>query len=97
MEETSKGGVNRFWEEVFNQGRLDVVDEIFASNFELHDPAADPDGEVRGPEGMKGLVRRIRSAFPDVRTTVEAQMTTESGRVTTLFTVSVTRGIPGSG
>ena len=92
MEGTSKGVVDRFWEEVFNQGSLDVADEIFASKFELRVPAADPDGEVRGPEGMKDLVRRIRSAFPDVRATVEAQMTTERGRVTTHFTVSATRG-----
>ncbi len=90
-EEENKNVVRRFWEEVFNQGRLDVADEIFAPDYELRDPAADPDGTARGPEGVKDLVERIRNVFPDVRATVEEQMSAEGSRVVTHFVVSATK------
>jgi hypothetical protein len=43
--------VRRYVEEVYDQRKLEVVDEIFASDFTLHDP--DLPGGARGPEGIK--------------------------------------------
>ncbi len=50
--------VRRFIDEVWNQGNLDVVDEIVAP------AAANPNGMIAaGPESAKELVRGIREAF----------------------------------
>src|SRR5215210_4506150 len=64
--------VQRFWEEVFNQGNLDVADEIIASYHVLHD-TSNPDF-ASGPEGTKQLVAKWRGAFPDVYFAIEDQI-----------------------
>jgi predicted SnoaL-like aldol condensation-catalyzing enzyme len=63
----NKAMVHRVAEEVFSEGNLDVVDELYAANFVQHGP----DGEVNGPEGVKQVVTMYRTAFPDVHVTVE--------------------------
>jgi hypothetical protein len=45
--------VRRYVEEVYDQRKLEVVDEIFASDFTLHDPDY-PGGEI-GPGGIKRI------------------------------------------
>ena len=66
--EENKALVRREIEEIWNQGKLDVIDEIFAADFILHEPVA---GEVRGPEGLKQFVTMNRTAFPDFQLTIE--------------------------
>jgi steroid delta-isomerase-like uncharacterized protein len=72
MSEENKALVRRSFEEVFNQGNLDAVDEIFASDYLLHDPTS-PE-EIRGTEGMKQYVSMYRTAFPDLQQTIEDQI-----------------------
>ncbi len=72
MSEENKEKARRFLQEAFNEGNFSVVDEIFASDYVLHDPAI-PD-EIRGLEGVKGFVQMYRSAFPDTHITVEDQI-----------------------
>lgn len=67
--ETNLALVSRIWDEVWNQGNLDAVDEIFSQTYLGHLPT--PTGVVRGPEEFKQLVRSYRMAFPDVHLTVE--------------------------
>jgi steroid delta-isomerase-like uncharacterized protein len=69
MSENNKAIVRRLLEEVWNQGNLSLVDELFAPNYEVHD-ATTPDFG-RGPESEKKRVTLYRSAFPDVRLTIE--------------------------
>lgn len=57
-------------EEIFNQGKLDLVDQIFAPDFTWHSPGVPPD-LPRGPEGLRHFVMTLRSAFPDLYLTVE--------------------------
>lgn len=57
--------VERGYEEGWNQGRIEVLDEILAPGFQAHDPAV-PGGEV-GKEGVRTAFQTIRTAFPDVR------------------------------
>jgi predicted ester cyclase len=71
MSEENEALVRRSFEDVFNQGNLDAVEEIFASDHVLHDPTS-PE-EIRGAEGMRGYVRMYRSAFPDLQQTIEDQ------------------------
>ena len=81
--EDNKTVIRRFLEEIFEGGNLELVDELFAPDYVLHDPAV-PE-EVRGQEGIKQYVAMYRSAFPDTRFTVEDQ-SAEGDRVVTLWT-----------
>jgi steroid delta-isomerase-like uncharacterized protein len=49
--ETNRATVQRIVDEVMNQQNLAVVDELFAANYLMHDPAVPM--EVKGPEGFK--------------------------------------------
>ena len=59
--------VERMFDEIINAGRLDVADELFASDFVDHGPM----GEVQGLDAFKELVAMWRAAVPDVHCTVE--------------------------
>lgn len=58
----------RLYDEVINQERQDVVDEIFAADAILHDPFT---GTSRGAEAFKGLLGIFDTAFPHHRVVVE--------------------------
>ena len=62
--EANKAVLNRFWTEVWDQGDLDVVDEIFHPNFVDHGLA--PGLHKQGPEGAKEAVMQFRNAMPDL-------------------------------
>lgn len=61
--------VDRIIEEAWNEGNLEVIDELVAGDYELHVPSAPK--EFRGPEGFKEFVRMYRTAFPDLTLSVE--------------------------
>ncbi|MDQ1736055.1 MAG: hypothetical protein QOH56_2306 [Pseudonocardiales bacterium] len=54
--------LQRMFDEVINNGKLDVVDELFAEDYLDHGPM----GDLRGREAFKSIVSRWRSAVPDV-------------------------------
>ncbi len=60
-QERNKALVRRMVQEVFNQGRLAVIDELVDESFVLHSHG------LEGRESFKNLVRDIRRAFPDLR------------------------------
>jgi steroid delta-isomerase-like uncharacterized protein len=57
----------RMFDEVINQGHLEVADELFAEDFVSHGPM----GDIQGREAFKALVERFRSAVPDIHCEVE--------------------------
>jgi steroid delta-isomerase-like uncharacterized protein len=61
--------IDRIIEEAWNNGNLEVIDELVASDYELHVPNAPK--EFRGPEGFKEFVQMYRTAFPDLTLSVE--------------------------
>jgi len=69
MLENNKRVARRFLHEVWNQGNLDLIDELVALDYVRHDPAW-PE-EVRGREGLRQYVSTIRQAFADFRVTTE--------------------------
>ncbi len=84
MSEDKKAMLRRITDEVFSQGNLDVVDELFAPNYVLHDPGV-PGGELRGVESFKQQwVSMFRTAFPDLQLTVQDQVA-EGDRVVTRY------------
>ena len=87
MSEENKAISRRFFEEMINQGTLSVADEIVSSDFVNHDPA-NPSG-FNGPEGLKQLVTKYRTGFPDIRLTIE-DMFAEGDRVAVRWTWSGT-------
>ncbi len=66
--EANKANARRFYEEVWNQAKVDVVDESNAPNFTDRTPAP---GIPPTSEGLKQLITMYRTAFPDVHFTVE--------------------------
>ena len=82
-EEENKASFRRYLEEAWNQGNLEVVDEIF-DRYVSHQP----DGSVleRGPEDVKRFVGEFRSAFPDLRLSSEEQIA-EGDRVVSHGTI----------
>jgi steroid delta-isomerase-like uncharacterized protein len=97
--EENKTVIRRFLEEIFEGGNLELVDELFAPDYVLHDPSVP--GEVEGPEAMKQYINMYRTAFPDTRFTVEDQLA-EGDEVVTRWTGEGTHegelmGIPPTG
>lgn len=97
--EENKAIIRRGFEEIFNQGNLDVADEVFSPNFVGHDPSLPED--MHGPEAFKQFAAQMRSAFPDGHITIDDQFA-EGDKVVTRFTSRGTHqgdfaGIPPTG
>jgi steroid delta-isomerase-like uncharacterized protein len=60
--------VRRFIDEVWNKGNLGVADELSAKDTIVHEPTAK---DLKGVDAFKKHVERLRSAFPDLRVTIE--------------------------
>ncbi len=69
MSEGNKFVIRRSFEELWNKGNLSLADELFDPNYAHHDPSTPDVG--RGPEGEKKRVALYRTAFPDLRLTIE--------------------------
>jgi hypothetical protein len=59
----------RFWNEIFNERRLEVLDELVAPN--VVDHGAFP-GQAPGAEGMRTALAELLQGSSDVAYTVEA-------------------------
>lgn len=92
--------VRRWFDEVWNKGNLDAIDELFAADgiaYGLGEAGKD----VRGAEGFKPFVQRIRSAFPDIHITVDDTIN-EGDQIAARFTGTMTHtgddlGFPATG
>ena len=98
--EANKAGVQRMIDEVMNQQNLAVVDELFVTDYLMHDPAWPM--EVRGPEGFKQWAGMMLDPyFSDSRITIE-NMLAEGDKVAVRWTWTGTHtgefvGIPPTG
>ena len=96
--EDNKALMRRFYEEVFNKGNLDAIDELGSPDMVDHNPSP---GTEPGPEGVKKEFAMMRSAFPDLNVNVE-DMVAEGDKVVSRVTMRGTHkgdfmGIPASG
>ena len=64
MSAENKAVVRRWFDEVWNQGRADAIDELFAPDGVAHGLAGE---DLHGPGGFKPFQAAFRSAFPDLR------------------------------
>jgi predicted ester cyclase len=72
MSEKNKAIAARIPLEAFNQGKLEVIDELIADNSVDHGEL--PPGMPAGKEGVKLLIKSLRSAFPDFKITLGLQV-----------------------
>jgi steroid delta-isomerase-like uncharacterized protein len=61
----------RYFDEVANGGNLDLADEIFAADYQHHDPANPDPRPVVGPQGVREHLISLKGAFPDLIFDVE--------------------------
>ena len=66
--EENKTKQRRVWEEVFNQGNLEIIPEFFAPDYKFSSPLGI---EAKGPEGFKQMAAMMRTALPDIHFTIE--------------------------
>ena len=85
-EESNKAIMRRFWA-VWEQGNIDLLDELLAPEYINHTLAA-PDLPP-GPEGVKEVVSMFHSAMPDLRVVVE-DMVAEGDKVATRYALEGT-------
>lgn len=60
----------RWYEEIYNQGRLETIDELMAPHAVIHGGGLDV-RPIRGPSDLKEQVEVLRDAFPDLRVRVD--------------------------
>ena len=63
-----------------SQGNFEALDEIVSPDYVVH-----PE-EARGPDGLKEMVERYRTALSGLRVTIDQQLT-EGDHVATRFTI----------
>ena len=59
----------RLYEEVWNERKLNIVDELISPSHALHDPNIS--GSQIGPDAYKQQVARFTTAFPDLHFAIE--------------------------
>lgn len=99
MSANNKDIVQRVVEEVYNQGNLALVDELFVEDFSYRDPLTPAEGMNR--EGFKEFVAFMRTTFPDIRIVTES-MVAEGDVVAQRWSWTATRqgelfGVPADG
>ena len=60
--------------ELWGEGKLEVADELYVTEYVDHVGRGPEASRVVGPTGIKQAVTLFRTAFPDLRYTVEAQI-----------------------
>jgi hypothetical protein len=85
-EDHGEGVVRRFWEQIFGEGYVDAMDEVFGDDYRLHDLVY---WKIHRLEDVKRIVEDTHRAMPGIRVVVEDQRPSEDGEVFTRFTVRV--------
>lgn len=88
--------LHSWFEEVWNKGREEAIDEMFAEDG-IANGLTDSEGNpIRGTEGFKNLHRSFRQAFPNIKITVEDTVT-EGDKIAARCTVRATHAGEGLG
>lgn len=95
----SKAVTQRLFEEVFNHGRLDVIDELVAEDALEHEALPISTGEMR--TDLRAWITELRRAFPDYHIEIE-DLIVEGDRVVARERITGTNsgpllGIPPTG
>ncbi len=88
MIEVGEKLVRRMYEEAWNQGKLEVIDELCALDY----IGFGPYGGEHGPDAVKRGIANRRSAFPDIHVTIEDIISAEDKVVARLTFRGTHRG-----
>jgi steroid delta-isomerase-like uncharacterized protein len=71
LADDNKALIRRWFEEVWNKGRAEAIDEMFAVDG-IANGLSDEQGEpLRGPDNFRQFFYKFRGAFPDIEVVVE--------------------------
>lgn len=82
-----KEPVRRMIEEGFNEGSLDLADELVPEDFLMH--AAGTEEPIQGPDGVKEFFGTYKTAFPDAHVEI-AELAAEGETVVVRWTATGT-------
>jgi len=93
--------LHRWFDEVWNEGREEVIEEMMADGCPVHGVIDEEGKEICGQSAFKAFFRKMRSAFPDLRIKVE-DVISQDNRIAARCTVTGTHrghglGIPPTG
>jgi steroid delta-isomerase-like uncharacterized protein len=71
MSEENRALIHRWFEEVWNKGRAEAIDELFAEEGIANGLADESGAPLRGPGGFKPFFQKFRDAFPNIEVIVE--------------------------
>lgn len=96
--ESNKSAVRRYYEEVFNERRVDLIDQLAVEDYVEHDPFP---GQGNGRSDLQARVQAILAAFNPVRFSLE-DLVAEGDRVVVRWSQTGTHsggfmGIPPTG
>ena len=86
--EEIKALARSWFEEAWQQGTLDVVNDYYHADYIGHNPAA----EIRGLESVKDIMRRYFAAFAELRFSVQDQIAEGDKVVTRLLMTGIHTG-----
>lgn len=97
--EQNRTTAHRYFDEVMNQGKLEVINEIMTPDFQFIIPTQP--APIAGFENMSGFVTYLRTAFPDIKFSVEREIATDN-KVAMRWTITGTHqgeflGMPATG
>ena len=71
MSEANKAFIRRWFEEVWNKGREEAIEEMMGEECVANGLVDDEGQPLRGPVGFKPFFRKFREAFPNIEVVVE--------------------------
>ena len=92
MSTQNKALVHKWFEEVWNKGRVETIDELLTDRSVIHGLGED----LRGPSGFKVFHNAYRDAFPDVKIQIE-RMIAEGDLVAVHWSATATHSGGGLG
>jgi steroid delta-isomerase-like uncharacterized protein len=87
MSVSNKDVIRRLYQEVWNDQKLEVADQVISKTHALNEPTVV--GAAVGPENYKRQAKRFITAFPDLRFTVD-ELLAEKDKVVAAWTLSAT-------
>jgi steroid delta-isomerase-like uncharacterized protein len=95
MAEAEVAVIKRWFEEVWNQGREETIDELLAPDAPVYGVGHGADF-VRGPDGFRPAYQQLKGAFPDIHFTIEDAVS-ERDMVALRWTATATHAGDGLG
>lgn len=97
--ETNKAIVQRYYDQIWNNGRLDLVEEFIAEDFSEDNGPSIPG--LNGRDALKAVIGGIRASLPDLQIALH-DVVAEGNKVVTRTTFTATHqgelmGIPATG